>query len=106
MEAFSAFVTNRAGSILFGILVLTLGALSQIVDFETRELRLEIDPSIESMLPEEDEGRQFYDYIRRLFGSDETVLVALVDDDIFSTANLLRVQRILPDPAERNRLSR
>ena len=94
MEAFSAFVTNRAGSILFGILVLTLGALSQIVDFETRELRLEIDPSIESMLPEEDEGRQFYDYIRRLFGSDETVLVALVDDDIFSTANLLRVQRM------------
>jgi len=94
VEALTGFIINRAGSVLVGILILTLGALSQIVDFETRELKLEIDPSIESMLPEDDEGRKFYDHIRRLFGSDETILVALVDDDIFKNENLVRIQRM------------
>ena len=94
MISLTAFVTHRAGAVLVAILFLTLGALSQIVDFDKRELRLAIDPSIESLLPEEDEGRQFYDYIRRLFGSDETILVALVDDDIFKTENLVRVKRM------------
>ena len=46
------------------------------------------------LLPEGDASRTFYDRIRRLFGSDETLLIALVSDDVFSTDTLRQIDRL------------
>jgi hydrophobe/amphiphile efflux-3 (HAE3) family protein len=94
VDALIAFATRRAGLLLVLVAVLTLGAVTQIVDPLSGDLRLIVDPSIDSMLPEDDAGRRYYDHVRQLFGSDETVLVALVSDDIFTASNLERIERM------------
>ncbi len=80
------------------VLIFTFGlatlASSQVVDFRTGELRLEIDPSPNRFLPAEDEAKIFYDLVRKVFGSDETLLILLGADDVFTHENLERVARI------------
>jgi hydrophobe/amphiphile efflux-3 (HAE3) family protein len=94
VDRLTAFVTRRAGLVLLLVAAVTLGALAQIVDPSSGSLRLIVDPSIDSMLPEDDAERRYYDHVRRLFGSDETVLVALAADDIFTAPNLERIKRM------------
>jgi predicted RND superfamily exporter protein len=87
-------VPSHPRPVLTLVAALTLLAGTQIVDVLTGDLRLVIDPSVDSLLPEEDEDRRFYDHVRRLFGSDETLLVALVDDDVFDAENLRRIRTL------------
>ncbi len=92
VEFYLRMVTRRAGWVLVAVLGLTLLAASQVFDLRTGELRLVVDPSVDSMIPED--GREYYEHVRRLFGSDEALVVALADDDIFTAENLERVQRL------------
>jgi hydrophobe/amphiphile efflux-3 (HAE3) family protein len=95
VDGFARFVVKRAPWLLAGIAAVTLLALSAVLDLRSGEARLGIDPSVNSLLPEEDESRRFYDYVRRVFGSDETLVIALSHpESIFSAGNLRRVQRI------------
>ena len=65
-----------------------------MVDPGARELRLQIDPSVNRLLPAKDEARRFYDRSRRIFGSDEQLVVAIASDDLFSSESLRRVKRL------------
>jgi predicted RND superfamily exporter protein len=94
VEPILRLATRRAGWVLVVVAAVTALAMVQIVDPLSGKMRLELDPSIDRMLPEGDEERVYYDYIRRLFGSDETIVVALVDEDVFSAENLRAIQRI------------
>jgi hydrophobe/amphiphile efflux-3 (HAE3) family protein len=76
------------------VAAITLLAVARIVDLRTGELHITFDPSTNALLPRDDEGRRFYDRTRLVFGSDETILVALVDDDVFTATNLRRLQRM------------
>jgi hydrophobe/amphiphile efflux-3 (HAE3) family protein len=88
-------VTRRPGWVLAVVAALTVLSFSQVVDPRTGELRIGFDPSTNALLPDGDEGRRFYDHVRRLFGSDETILVALVDEDVFTAENLHRIKRMV-----------
>jgi predicted RND superfamily exporter protein len=79
---------------LLAALALLVAAVHSIVDLRTGERRLDVDPSANRLLPEGDPARAHYDYVRRLFGSDETVVVALATDDVFSAENLERIRAI------------
>ena len=94
MTRLLTFITDHAGWVLAIVLAITVLSITQIVDVRTGELRIAFDPSTNALLPQDDEGRRFYDYVRTLFGSDETVLVVLVDDDIFTAENLKALQRM------------
>lgn len=88
------WITRHPVPVLAAVGLITVLAAARVVDFRTGELRIAFDPSTNALLPEDDEEREFYDYVRRLFGSDETILVALSSDDVFTAENLRRVQRI------------
>jgi predicted RND superfamily exporter protein len=79
---------------LLAALALLVAAVHSIVDLRTGERRLDVDPSANRLLPEGDPARAHYDYVRRLFGSDETVVVALATDDVFTAENLERIRAI------------
>ena len=79
---------------LAALAAVTLLALTGIVDPSSGELRLVIDPSTNRLFPKDDPDREFYEFVRKLFGSDETMLVALSGDDIFTTDQLNRVKRM------------
>lgn len=88
------FVTAHAWLMLVVLVGLTALATSQIVDFETGKLRLEIDPSENRLLPEGDESKEFYDFVRKAFGNDETLLVAVHAEDLFTEPALRVVERL------------
>lgn len=94
MEWLPTAILRRSGLILIGITLVTILALSQLVDSETGGLNLQIDPSVGRLLPTDDPERLFYDRVRYVFGSEESVVVALPSEDAFSAENLKRVERL------------
>jgi predicted RND superfamily exporter protein len=87
-------VPEHAVWVLGLIALFTLASLTAIVDVRSGTPRLSLDPSLDSMLPREDEGRSYYERVKRLFDSGESILVVLVDDDIFKAENLARIQQM------------
>lgn len=94
MERFARFVARRAGLVVLLAVALAVLGLAQIVDLRTGERRLQVDPSANRLLPEGDADSEFYEFVRRLFGSDETLLVALAADDVFTADKLERIARM------------
>ncbi len=85
---------SRAPWVLACFALVSGAALLAIVDPLSGRPRLLLDPSVGSLLPEGDEGRQTLERVEELFGSGEPLLVALVDDDVFRPESLEAIRRI------------
>lgn len=95
IDRYARFVAARPGRVLAAALLFTLLSVSWIVDLRTGTPRLVLDPSMDSMLPEDDDDRRFYDSVRALFGNDETLLVALSHErGVFTPERLGAVARL------------
>lgn len=94
MEQLLTLIPRRPGLILIGLVLITALALAQLVDFRTGEVHLDIDPSVDSLLPDDDPELVYYERVRYIFGNEESVVVALASDDAFSAGNLARVERL------------
>ena len=95
MDAILRFITRRAGWVLIAIAALTVFAASRIVDLRTGVPTLYLDPSINSLLPANDESRRFYQYVQRLFGGDDTLVLAIVDPKgVFHEERLRAIKRM------------
>jgi predicted RND superfamily exporter protein/CRP-like cAMP-binding protein len=92
---YAGFVDRRARLVLAITVLSAIFSITRIVDFETLTPRLVFDSSMESLLPEKDEERVFYSRVRRIFGSDETLLLALHQEDgVFDVETLSAVERL------------
>jgi predicted RND superfamily exporter protein/CRP-like cAMP-binding protein len=91
VEALLRLVTRHGGIVLAASLALTALAASSFIDFRTGESRLRVDASADRLLPEGEPAREFYDHVRNVFGTDETLLVALRTGDVFHTPTLERI---------------
>jgi len=87
-------IVTRPGLVLAGLLLVTLIALSRLVDIEGHGIRLSVDPSVGRLLSADDPERVYYDRIRHIFGSEESVIVAVATDDSFTADNLARIGRM------------
>ena len=94
MERFFRLVAQRPWLVLAGLLAITVVLAAPLVDLEHRKLRIQIDMSTDRLLPEDDEGRGFYEHVKKAFGSDETMVVAVSGEDVFTHDSLARIQRI------------
>jgi predicted RND superfamily exporter protein len=94
MQRILATLNNRPWTILIATFLFCAAAVTQLVDLETGRPRLLLDSSVDSLLPHDDPAREFYDEVKRLFGTDDTIMVVLADDDVFSPENLERVKRL------------
>jgi predicted RND superfamily exporter protein len=88
------FISKHPWLVLALLIAVTLLASARLLDFGTGRVRIEIDMSTNRLLPEEDENKTFYDFVRKVFGSDETLLVAMHAPNIFTQDNLERVSRM------------
>ena len=73
LQRWSRFVSEHPRLVLAATFLLTAAALLHVVDVRavaesrwSEALRLEIDPSLDSLLPSEDEGRTYYERIREV----------------------------------------
>ncbi len=89
-----AAVARHPIPVLVGVAVVVAAALLAIVDPGTGQSRLKVDASTERLVAEEDADRRFYDETRRLFGSDDTVIVALAPGDVYRPEVLERIRTI------------
>ena len=94
LDRFSGLVSRSTGLILLLTFLVTVLAAMRIVDPVTGEMHLEIDPSANRLLSGNNEARVFYDRVRRMFGSDETLVITLTSDNIFTADNFRRIDRI------------
>lgn len=91
MQRVFRLIAHRPWWVLCAIAFVTVVMAAPLVDLQHRRLRLEIDMSTNRLLPENQAGRQFYDYVRKAFGSDETMVVAIHADDVFTPDVLSRI---------------
>ena len=76
------------------VLALSAATVPGVVDLDTGELRLEFDPSTNLLLPHDHASSAFYRRARRIFGNDETMIVALRAHDAFSPEALESLARL------------
>jgi predicted RND superfamily exporter protein len=94
MKRYARLVTRHPIAALVAIALLSLAALHGVVDLRHGRLRLEIDPAIDRLLPDQDEERLFYEHVRGIFGGDQFLLVVLKADDVFTREALDRVAHL------------
>lgn len=95
LRAYARWITGHAVLVLVITALATLFALAQIVDLRSGAVRLQLDTSIEQMLPSGDESRTFYDRVRKLFGNDETLLLVVHrPEGVFTSDVLAGVARL------------
>ncbi len=94
LDKLSSLIARSTALVLLISAVLTVLAVTRLVDLHTGHLRLEIDPSANRLLPEHNPAKQFYDRARRTFGSDEILVIALTSPDVFTRDTLARIDRM------------
>ena len=77
LQAYARAITRHAVLVLVATVALTVFALTRIVDFGTLQPQLLLDTSIEQMLPSDDEDVRYYQQARKVFGSDETLMLVV-----------------------------
>ncbi|HEV8711279.1 MAG TPA: MMPL family transporter [Candidatus Binatia bacterium] len=74
------------------VLLILLFSLTAFFAYYARHIR--IDSSVESMLPEGDPEKQYYDEVRRLFGSDDVAVIGIITANIYTPQVLEKVKRL------------
>ena len=83
------------------IALLTAGAGSLCIDWETGRSRLGVDPALERLLPAQDADRAVYERTRQVFGDTDPVLLSVrFEDGVFVAGNLARIATLAERLAE------
>lgn len=77
---------------LLGVLLSAI-ALDRLVDYRTLQLKLEIDPSIEALLPNHGEALEVFERMKALYGTDDVLLVAWTGEDLFTPGPMAGLKR-------------
>ena len=87
MERIYHLIVQRPKSVLFFILLLT-GFLGY------HAVHVRLDSSVENLLPQGDPENQYYEEVRRLFGSDEVGVIGLITDNIYTPEVVQKIKRL------------
>lgn len=55
---------------------------------------IQVDSSIENLLPSDDPDRRYYEDVRRTFGSEEITVIGVLADDVFAPATLAKIDQL------------
>ena len=87
-------VVSRPWLVLLLALLLCAVALDRLIDFSALELKLEIDPSIEALLPRAGPALAVFERMRSQYGSDDVLLVAWTGEDLFTPERLAGLKQL------------
>ena len=86
------WILERSGLVLAAVALVTVLAAFTVYDPVERRSRLEIEPSIWSLLPEESPERSFLNQTQDRFGSSESLVMGFATGDVFTPDALRRVR--------------
>ena len=93
MHTLLGFSIRHPMWILLITLLVTGFFTTRIVDPATGQLKLRLDPSFDALLPDDADARVYYDWVKEEFGDDQSLIISLVVDDVFTLDNLHMIQR-------------
>ena len=88
MDSVYRLVIHRPRLVLFLIL------LPSPVFFAFHARHIQIDSSLDSLLPDNDPERQYYNDVVRLFGSENVAVIGILADNIYTPQTLQKIQRL------------
>lgn len=95
VRVYTFAITRHAAAIIVLNILLLLASLYFVVDIRTGRPLLELDPSVDSILPTNSADRKYFDNIKKTFDGGGTIIVALRDSqDIFTTTNLAKIKSL------------
>lgn len=94
MQALIQWIARHPFRIVIGTLLLSLGALLLCFDPITLQPRLQIDPSIEHLLPAGDADREVFDRVRQNFGDGDAIIVAVRFGQVLTRQNLAKIAQL------------
>jgi len=56
--------------------------------------RIRVDSAIENLLPEHDADREYYEGVRKAFGSEEATVIGMFADDVFEAHRIATIDRL------------
>lgn len=74
------------------VLVALLACITAFFAYHARQI--DYDSSIESLLPQDDPERAYYEQVIQQFGNDEAGIIGLIADDVYTPAVLEKLKRI------------
>ena len=80
--------------VVFIALLVSFFALKEIVDLDTRRLKIEVDSSIEGLLPAGGPELETYATVRDKFVGDDLLIVVWQADDLFTPEGLAALKRL------------
>lgn len=88
-------VARRPRTVLAAVAAVTVIALLLCVNPVTREVRFQVDPAAEALLPAHDPGRAVLDRVRKTFGIDDPLVIAVrFEPSVYSADHIARIARI------------
>src|SRR6266849_8259737 len=87
MERVYSLIVGRPKIVLFLLLLIT-----GFFAYHVRDIRL--DSSVDSLLPQDDPEKQYYNEVRQVFGSDEIGLIGLITDNVYTPEVLQKLKRL------------
>lgn len=94
MQRFILRIAARPWLVVVLCLLISAAALLAVFDPQAGRLRTQIDPSIERLLPSQDDSRALYERVRAQFGNGDAVIVAVELDDLFTPDGMARVEAL------------
>jgi predicted RND superfamily exporter protein len=87
MARTAQLIIHRPKTILLCIFLLTA-----FFAFHARQI--ELDSSLDSLLPQDDPEQAYYEEVRQLFGSDEAAIIGVNADNVYTPSAILVRLRI------------
>ena len=85
---------SRNPSLILAIAFVVAGlSTGYLWDFEKNSARLEIDPSIKNLVPNNGQDLKIYHHTQEIFENDDYLLVVWLTQDLFTTKNLRALKR-------------
>lgn len=94
LERIVAWLSVRPGAVVGLTVLCSLLAASSLVDWRNLSSRLQVDPSIERLLPPKDEDLAVMARVREQFGETDPVLLAVGFDTVYSADAIARLERL------------
>ncbi len=87
MERWYRFIIHRPRFVLLLIFLIT-----GFFAFHARHIQ--VDSSLDSLLPDNDPERQYYNDVVRLFGSENVAVIGILADNVYTPPTLQKIQRL------------
>ncbi len=85
---------RRPALILLLVVLVSVYSLCRLIEFPSLTSRLKLDPSTETLLPQDDADRQIFERVRETFGDADAVLMSVRLEPMFTPDNMARIEQL------------